>query len=275
MTFIGKILTLLTLVLSILFASLSVVVFATHRNWRDAATKLQNQVAQHEAANKRMLEDIERAKTELRREQLARKFAVASLETQLKTARDQYAVAQDEANKLNTQIGELIGKANTDSTVLASVTTELGTLRTQLRDARADRDQQFDRVVTLTDEVHGLQGTRATLEDRNTELSARLSRFQKVLDANGLSEFDDVESIPPPLDGIVLAVGDRDLIEISLGSDDGLKVGHTLDVHRGATYLGRIVIKKTTPDRSVGQVIPEFRKGLIRTNDRVATRFVN
>ena len=55
--------------------------------------------------------------------------------------------------------------------------------------------------------------------------------------------------------------------------DDGLKVGHSLDVYRGNTYLGRIVIKKTNPDRAVGQVKKELQRGQIKRGDRVTTRF--
>jgi len=274
-TFIGKILTGLTLVLSILFASLSVVVFATHRNWRDESKKLETSVTELTNANTRLREDIQRSKDEYAREQLARKMAIASLETQLQTAVDLAKRAKDESDSLNAQIGTLVSKGNTDSTQLAAVTSEVSELRTQLRDSRADRDSQFAEATRLTDEVHGLQGVKDTLTAKNVQLAASNARFQKVLEANNLTEFDEVESIPPKVDGIVVAVAERDLIEVSLGADDGLKIGHTLDVHRGAVYLGRVVIKQTSPNRAVAQVLPEFRKGLIRTNDRVATRFVN
>ena len=75
------------------------------------------------------------------------------------------------------------------------------------------------------------------------------------------------------VDGVVLEVSDKDLLEISIGADDGLKVGHSLDVYRGNTYLGRIVIKKTNPDRAVGQVKKELQRGQIKRGDRVTTRF--
>jgi hypothetical protein len=72
---------------------------------------------------------------------------------------------------------------------------------------------------------------------------------------------------------VVLEVSGKDLIEISIGADDGLKVGHALDVYRGSTYLGRIVIRKTGPDRAVGQVLRELQRGQIKRGDRVTTRF--
>ena len=69
----------------------------------------------------------------------------------------------------------------------------------------------------------------------------------------------------------MLAVG-KDAVEISLGSDDGLKAGHQMEVIRGSTYLGRVQIVKVTPNRAIGKVLPEYRKGIIKKDDRVTTR---
>jgi len=93
-----------------------------------------------------------------------------------------------------------------------------------------------------------------------------------VLDAHGLRPDTLVTHIPPKVEGIVKDV-EKDFVEISIGADDGLKVGHALDVYRGNQYLGRIVIKKTQPDEAVGQIIKELQRGQIKRNDRVTTKF--
>ena len=65
----------------------------------------------------------------------------------------------------------------------------------------------------------------------------------------------------------------KDLIEISIGADDGRKAGHPLEVYRGNTYLGRIVIFKTGPDRAVGRIQKDLQRGQIKRGDRVTTKF--
>ena len=45
MTLVGKIFTMLIFVLSIIFMAFSIMVFATHRNWRTQAGKLQADLA--------------------------------------------------------------------------------------------------------------------------------------------------------------------------------------------------------------------------------------
>ena len=62
------------------------------------------------------------------------------------------------------------------------------------------------------------------------------------------------------------------LVEITIGSDDGLKPGHTAEIYRGDRYLGRIEILKTDPDRAVGRVDNRYQQGPIQEGDRVATR---
>ena len=62
------------------------------------------------------------------------------------------------------------------------------------------------------------------------------------------------------------------LIEITVGADDGLKPGHTIEVFRGERYLGRAEILRTEPDRAVGRVIRRFQLGPIQEGDDVATR---
>ena len=62
------------------------------------------------------------------------------------------------------------------------------------------------------------------------------------------------------------------LIEISVGENDGIKPGHTVEVFRGERYLGRAEILRTEPDRAVGRVLRKFQKGQIQEDDDVATK---
>ena len=55
----------------------------------------------------------------------------------------------------------------------------------------------------------------------------------------------------------------------------GIRRGHEVDVYtaRGG-YLGRAVVVETSNDRSVAKVLSEFRQGVMRKGDRVATRLL-
>ena len=62
------------------------------------------------------------------------------------------------------------------------------------------------------------------------------------------------------------------LIEITVGADDGLKAGQTVEVFRGDKYLGRAQVLKTSPDRAVARVLRQFQTGPIEEGDNVATK---
>lgn len=84
---------------------------------------------------------------------------------------------------------------------------------------------------------------------------------------------------PSPVNGIVLATKKRDparhFVEISIGSDDGLKTGTRVCVFREMdkrkVYLGEIRIELLTPDRSVGVVALRTKAEVIHQKDQVTT----
>lgn len=141
---------------------------------------------------------------------------------------------------------------------IAMLKDEIADLRAQVKAAEEDRDTQFASVVELTDKLHGLQG-----------VGPRLSG------GPGSGPRADDNAPLPKVRGEVTTIGSNGLVEISLGSDDGLRAGHELDVFRRTTYMGRIKVLKTTPDRAVGGVFKEPKEGKIEKGDRVTTFFQN
>ena len=88
-----------------------------------------------------------------------------------------------------------------------------------------------------------------------------------------------MDNIPPRLDGKVLASrrnNSASYVEISLGQDDGLRVGHQAFVYRRhngqSKPIAKIEIVEVTPDKSVGKVMPEYNMAPIARDDRVVTR---
>jgi hypothetical protein len=60
--------------------------------------------------------------------------------------------------------------------------------------------------------------------------------------------------------------------EISLGTDDGLREGHTLEIFRGNRYLGRMDVLEAHAHRAVGKLEKEMQQDVIRKGDQVQTR---
>ncbi len=140
----------------------------------------------------------------------------------------------------------------------ASPQQQLDALRQQVRQLQADGEKNLKSVVELTEQLHKAFGELKRLKAENSRLSLLLPP-------------------PPPngLEGTVTATQENSLVEISLGSDAGLKPGHQLSVHRakGAQtgVLGQIMVVKTAPERAVCRADPDLLSGAVEKGDRVTT----
>jgi hypothetical protein len=282
MTLVGKIFTVLIFVMSLVFMSFALMVFATHRNWRDIATNatpkagqqmgLMQQLEAAKVIESGLKDQLARIKADLAEERASRRMALAALQTRLAKADDAVSAKQKELDDLSANHTQTAEAAKLAEDRLAVLETETQKMRDLLRDTQQKTDKTFTTVVALTDQLNQAEGTKLRLEARSTQLAEEITQMKMVMDAHGLSKTTLVSKIPPKVEGRVLAVSDKDLVEISLGSDDGLKEGHALEVYRGNTYLGRIVIRRTTPDRAVGQIVKELQRGQIKQGDNVSSK---
>jgi hypothetical protein len=273
MTLVGKIFTMLILVLSIMFMAFSMMVFATHKNWKDQAGKLQTQLQAAKDNLKEAKDALDREKNQLALEQAARRAALAALQVRATRAEDTLTAKQAELASTTATLSKATATADEAQRRNTVLEAETKGLRDELRTVMQKRDQVFLTAVDLTDKLNQAESVRQNLEEVNAQAAKQMAQMKMVLDRNGLTADSLVAHIPPKVEGVVIDVNDKDLAEISIGSDDGLKVGHSLDVYRGNQYLGRIVIRKTNPDRAVGQVMKELQRGQIKRGDRVTTKF--
>ena len=282
MTLLGKIFTVLILIMSLVFMSFSVVVFATHKNWKMLVTNaepsekyglgLVHQLARERETNVNLRRELEDLKTQNAFEKAARRHAIGSLETRLTSVQQSLTEKETQLSTLQATESEAAAALKVAVQTAEALRAAVEELRGEVRTTQDARDKQFTRVVQLTDQLQGAIGTQRILQERAQQMVAEISSMKRVMDAAGVDMNMDTNAVPPPLDGIVLAVGESNLIEVSLGIDDGLRIGHRIEVYRDNTYLGHAIVLKTDPDRSVAQVDDKTQRGLIRVRDRVATK---
>lgn len=135
-------------------------------------------------------------------------------------------------------------------------------LRKEIRSVQEDRDKCFAHMVELTELVNRL----------SAELAKERARVREL-------EMDrlPLERIPAvDVEGLIAATSEKALVEISLGSDDGLARGQRLRVFRGEAsspvHLGEIEVVKTDPDRSICRIISDSTASPIGKGDRVTTK---
>jgi len=273
MTLIGKIFTMLILVMSIVFMSFAVMVFATHKNWKEQALTLKQQVQDAYTTNNALRGELENARLVLAEHQAARRQALATLQSQLKQSIDDLANTQSELAKLQTAHTEVVQKLAVAQQSLEKFGQDNEALRTDIVTIQKDRDDKLTRVNSLGDQVNQAQVKLLQLEERRDQLVSQIA-FQKLtLEQNGIDVNAPLPtSLERRVDGVITAVSDKNLVEISIGMDDGVSVGNTLEVFRDNKYLGKVVVTKVTANRSVARIDPSFQQAPIRKGDRVASK---
>ncbi|MGQ9576117.1 MAG: hypothetical protein ACUVUC_12440 [Thermoguttaceae bacterium] len=286
MNLVGKILTGLIALFSIVFMALVLAVYATHTNWREEAKKLEKSLQQLRTekdaleAKRKELELASAAEIKFLQDHLgsARKWRetleaenkkqadeLKNLEMKLDTAQNALKATQDNMNDLYVQIyGDGKGKIG---------------LRQQVLDEQQKRDAEFQKSVALQDQADQLASFLSTLRARIFTLSQDLQKYRDILNLLKLPHEPEAYAGTPPAEvaGRVTDVTPSGLVEVNIGEDDGLRAGHQLHVYRltpsTTSYLGRIEVIRTQPERAVCKVLRDFQKGPIQRDDRVTSKF--
>lgn len=279
MTLLGKSFTAVILILSAVFMVLALAVNASHRNWRDVVLTgvngqpgLKAQIESTTRTNEQLRDAQQRTLASLDREQAARRTALAALQTQLDQLRSDLQNSESEVERLGAQVTVLSQTDLSRAQELERLTAENARLRTSVRKEQQDRDLLFTQTLELTDQMNKLRGFKQQLEERNRQLMAQATRFEEVIAAKGIDINEPLDGAPPERNGNILLV-DRpsDLVLISIGSDEGLRAGHFLEVTRKGRYVGKLKVRKTEPDRAVAEILRDYSEGILEEGDRVDT----
>jgi DNA repair exonuclease SbcCD ATPase subunit len=277
MTFLGRVFTIVILVCSVAFFVAALLANASHMNYKEKLVSLRSQVDQLNTTIKATKTANEKMQTSLSQEQIARRAALAALQTQLDMANSQLAVANKNLADLNSV--NTMQNQNLSQTIdrLKSTQSQNEAYKIEIDKVITDRNSVRIAVIKLTDELNSLKSIESDLLAQVKQLQDSSTLFEALSDTRGsaLKSFGltDVDDVPPAdLRGEVLAVNSNQLVEISLGRDDGIREGHTLEVYRGGQYLGRVQISKTQDDKSIGKILASFRKGYIQAGDKVASK---
>ncbi|RMG40645.1 MAG: hypothetical protein D6725_02980 [Planctomycetota bacterium] len=289
MTFVGKLLVVIQVVLSVCFMAFAATVFTVQQNWKVHSEDLAQQI-----------EDLKKAMDEADE---AHRQEKDKLQMEIKAATERALAAEKERNNFQDLFNQT--KAELDSLRTAQDTSKalVDISGDEANNRRAEALRQRAANEKLHKTLNDLAAKNRALEDQlralQTEREALLTKHEQTLQELAVLKrylaelgYDpDPKKIirrqaPPPLvfGKVIMAKhakrsGQPDLVEISLGSDDGLIEGHQLLVYRRGTaqtdrakYLGEIRLVLVTPDRSVGVVVQKAKNGVIQEGDDVTSR---
>lgn len=272
MNLLGKIFTILILVASIFLMVVAMFVYATHRNWKDAYDQLNAKLAAQTTANANAEAQYLAQISQLKSEQSAAVQDVAKLETERNVIVSQNQAIQKEVDQLRQDQAQSVALVKATEENINRLTQEVTGLRDSIRVAQQDRDEQFHTTLKATSELHSVGGQLQQLEERSAQVVAQLADVTAKATEGGV---DLQGEFVPRVRGKVSKSRrstEGQLIEITIGADDGVRKNQTVEIFRGERYLGRAEIISVDPDRAVGRIIREFQQGQIQENDDVATK---
>jgi chromosome segregation ATPase len=287
MSFVGKMLIVLQVVLSVIFMAFAGAVYTAQTSWKQQHDSLQTQVQQlqttdsdNQAAAARQVTDLTKQRDDSQQRAEAAEGKLAQLNTQF-----QNELAKN--NRLELELKAQTGLADAKSNEASFRDEEAQRQRIAYQTLRTQLNEMAAELRTTEDELFAERLERQAISGRHDNLLAENADLKKILRLNDLSAdssaYASLAEPPPPVDGLVVATrkdktNRTEFVEVSIGSDDGLSMNHEMDVFRAAAsggktqYLGRIRIVYLTPDRAVGRVIETAKNGIIERGDNVTTK---
>jgi len=268
MTFVGKILVIVIMAFSLLFLGISTVVFSTATNWKDATAKEQAKLSELKKKQSDAQGAIEASQKDLA-------TAKAQHEAAKKQLVDQIAVLEGDKERALAEMTEARKALEVASQTARTSLDQALALKnetTLLREQKSAVEKQANefklRQTELNDRIRELSRMLETATNNAKDLRERVARLTSVVRSHGLSEAPGQDAGPegaPPVQGEIARVDAQNRqFEITIGSDDGLVVGHQLFLYRtkpSAEYLGKATVISTDPDRSVIRVVGSTVQG--------------
>jgi hypothetical protein len=282
MTQVGKILVLVIMAFSLMFLGISTMVFTTSKNWKsetqkkaEEVTKIKKALADEQARVAEAKKNLEDAKAYADQEK-------KSLESRIRTLTDtnERDLKAIEAVRKDLVVAEQNAKTSLDEAEARRKETML--LREQKSAVEKQANEYQLRQAELNDHIRELERMLDTATRNNKDLLERVAKYTTLLTSHGLST--DITQIkgmenPPPVRGQVMKVDPTNKrLEISIGSDDGLVVGHQLFLYRTTPrpeYLGKGQIIAVDADQAVVRVLGSTVQGKkIKEGDVVSSTIV-
>jgi predicted nucleic acid-binding Zn-ribbon protein len=281
MTYVGKILVLLIMAMSLVFLGVSVTAFVTVTNWKQATADkdkelkgAQGKLATSEGLRKDAEANLEKARAEFAATTKKNEDTIGSQTADLNTAKG-------EITQLRTTLTDAQANAALAVAESQARTQEMTQLRGQLS-ASIDsgnklKIEQTEKNVTILTLQRQLDASERSAKGLRENLAKALGALRNAGLPIDVSKQPSVAEIPSDVEGKVLKVDPRTgkSVEVSIGSDDGLYIGMELYLFRTqpmAEYLGKVRVTAVDPDQAVATVIGNTINGKkIKEGDNVSS----
>ena len=281
MNLLGKIFVALILVMSIFFMAMALMVYATHKNWRTEITGTgadgqpvgwKMRFEELVKTNTKLQNELFNTQREVVAERTAKAEALAKMQTALSAREQELAAAQADLKSRADALAAATATLKTQEQNVNTATAQVQKLTQDLAAQNFRADQLYSRALELGDQVMQFNVLRPRLEERNNQLAELAAKAKMLLAQVGMTLEDPLDRRPPPIEANVENINRDGLVEVAVGTDDGIRVGHELDIVRNNRFIGRIKVVNAERDRAVGTIVPGYDNLQIRRGDTATTK---
>jgi hypothetical protein len=253
MTWLGKILTFVVLIASVVWMYLNVQAYVTQTNWKTALEKWKVQLDASENLRKVELARYQASEDALKRQIVNEQTRSTNLQKELsesQTANKNIAAKMAEQQKAfdDFDTKTTLLQANVDGTLkeLNTVRERSNTLEDKMADQILKAESAKKEMITAQNDARLARSIAEDLGKKNEELTEKISDLKLGGSLLGSQFSPKIPPVPSNLRGEVENVNERrDFVTLSIGADAGLSIGSVLQLERiagGGQYLGTVRI---------------------------------
>jgi len=185
----GKILIVALFVMSMMFATFSIMVYASHRNWKEEIQRatpvggqdvgLKEQYKSKTVENEHLTTQRNNLEEQLLNEKAAKIQALTRLEATSVALNAEYAAKAEQLKTNEAQLVANTTKLHTSESELAKLTSEVNDSRGKIARSQDETKAQINRSIKLNDKLATATGQLAVLQERNEQLNSDVKQAQQ------------------------------------------------------------------------------------------------
>ena len=281
---IGRIFSVLNLILAALFLSWAANNLATSHQYKDKLETAEADAATQKAELETQISDL--------RTQLDTKTTEADrFSSELESAKDSERRVRQENDDLKSSNDSLTATNSKNASTISDFESHIAALeaakdqaKAAQRDAESERDDALSTAETATTNANDLSAQNAALNkqigDMQAEIVALNGRISElgtnlatVIDVTG-ANVDDIMA-QQLINGSVLQANydvKPGLIAINVGKDSGVTRGYTFQIYNGSQYKGEARVENVRDDMCTALILTTVKGQKIQQGDRATTR---
>jgi hypothetical protein len=273
MNLLGKIFTVLILLMSVCFFMISVMVGASQQNWKEQAMELKALIETERLATEQAISQKNSNLIKLENLQVAKLAQISYLESRRVGLLQQIDAKDRELSGLletSRQLQESLAAAerrlNTQDQSIAD-------LRTENKDKSQKIAGMTNRVVELTNSIYELDAKIQNLNQTKEALASQVAQYTRAIAFYQIDPYNLAE-VQPDVSGIVSGVN-GDLMTFTIGNDDGIIKDKEIFITRNGRFMAKAIITVVKDNEAAARILPESVQSPIEKGDNVRTTLSN